>query len=73
MTDTSFAVPLWAWLALTVVIVGMLTVDLFLHRDSQVIGFREALIWSGMCSSSRWSSRTSRCQRRTSTRFCSGV
>ncbi len=48
MTDVSFAVPLWAWLALTVVIAGMLAVDLFLHRDSHVVGFREALIWSGI-------------------------
>lgn len=48
MTDAPFAVPLWAWLALTVVIAGMLAVDLFLHRDSHVVGFREALVWSGI-------------------------
>ncbi|SCL44715.1 tellurite resistance protein TerC [Micromonospora citrea] len=38
--------PWWAWLALTVAIAAMLAVDLFLHRDNHVIGFREAAIWS---------------------------
>jgi tellurite resistance protein TerC len=28
-------------------VAAMLTVDLFLHRDNHVIGFREAAIWSG--------------------------
>jgi tellurite resistance protein TerC len=38
--------PWWAWVALTVAIAGMLAIDLFLHRDNHVIGFREAVIWS---------------------------
>ncbi|RKN51118.1 TerC family protein [Micromonospora endolithica] len=42
----SFPVPWWAWVALTVAIALMLAVDLFLHRDNHVIGFREAAIWS---------------------------
>lgn len=42
------SVPLWAWLAVVVVIAAMLAVDLFLHRDSHVIGFREAAVWSGV-------------------------
>ncbi|HEX6871324.1 MAG TPA: TerC family protein [Micromonosporaceae bacterium] len=41
-------VPLWAWLALTGVIVAMLAVDLFVHRDNHVISFREAVVWSGV-------------------------
>ncbi|SCK46304.1 TerC family protein [Streptomyces sp. WMMB 322] len=48
MNDLSFAVPLWAWAAVTVGIGIMLTVDLIAHRDSHVIGFREAVIWSGV-------------------------
>ncbi|MCZ7438804.1 TerC family protein [Micromonospora sp. WMMC241] len=42
------SVPLWAWLALCLVIAAMLAVDLFLHRDNHVIGFREAAIWSAV-------------------------
>ncbi|SCF00349.1 TerC family protein [Micromonospora mirobrigensis] len=42
------SVPWWAWLALMVAIAAMLAVDLFLHRDNHVIGFREAAIWSGV-------------------------
>lgn len=41
-------VPLWGWVALTVVIAAMLAVDLFLHRDNHVIGFREAAVWSAI-------------------------
>ncbi|GAA1037085.1 TerC family protein [Virgisporangium ochraceum] len=41
-------VPVWAWLALTAAIAAMLAVDLFLHRDNHVIGFREAAAWSGI-------------------------
>jgi tellurite resistance protein TerC len=29
-------------------VAAMLAVDLFLHRDNHVIGFREAAIWSGV-------------------------
>ncbi|MFI2710605.1 TerC family protein [Micromonospora sp. NPDC018662] len=42
------SVPLWSWLALSLVIAAMLAVDLFLHRDNHVIGFREAAIWSAV-------------------------
>ncbi|WTZ01324.1 TerC family protein [Micromonospora sp. NBC_01392] len=42
------SVPLWAWLALSLVIAAMLAVDLFLHRDNHVIGFREAATWSAV-------------------------
>jgi tellurite resistance protein TerC len=42
----SLSVPWWAWVALTVAIAAMLAVDLFLHRDNHVIGFREAAAWS---------------------------
>ncbi|MCD0483659.1 TerC family protein [Streptacidiphilus sp. ASG 303] len=46
MNDLAFAVPLWAWAALTAGIAAMLAVDLLAHRDSHVIGFREAALWS---------------------------
>ncbi len=42
------AVPLWAWIALTAVILAMLAVDLLLHRDGHEIGFREAAVWSAV-------------------------
>ncbi|MFI7211386.1 TerC family protein [Micromonospora maritima] len=42
------SVPLWAWLVLTATIAVMLAVDLFLHRDNHVIGFREAAVWSAV-------------------------
>lgn len=48
MDDLSFAVPAWAWVALTAGIVAMLAVDLFLHRDDHEIGFREAATWSAV-------------------------
>ena len=47
MTD-AVVVPLWGWVALTAAIAVMLAIDLFLHRDNHVIGFREAAVWSGM-------------------------
>ncbi len=47
MTDT-LAVPVWGWAALMAAIAIMLAVDLFLHRDNHVIGFREAAAWSAM-------------------------
>jgi tellurite resistance protein TerC len=40
-------VPLWAWAVVLLAIAAMLAVDLFAHRDNHVIGFREALGWSG--------------------------
>lgn len=48
MHSVSLHVPVWAWVALTVAILAMLALDLFLHRDNHVIGFREAAAWSGV-------------------------
>nr|WP_307251138.1 TerC family protein [Kineosporia succinea] len=39
---------LWVWAALMLAVGAMLAVDLFLHRDNHVIGFREAAIWSAI-------------------------
>lgn len=36
------------WVALTVVIVALLAIDLFMHRDNHVIEFREAVVWSAI-------------------------
>jgi tellurite resistance protein TerC len=41
-------VPLWAWFAVIGVILLMLAVDLFMHRDAHVIRLREAAVWSGI-------------------------
>ena len=41
-------VPLWAWLAVLGVILAMLALDLFLHRDAHVISVKEAAAWSGI-------------------------
>jgi len=41
-------VSLWGWVALTAAIAVMLALDLFLHRDNHVIGFREAAVWSAI-------------------------
>lgn len=43
-----FAVPLWVWVAFGAGILALLAVDLLLHRDDHVVGFREAAIWSGV-------------------------
>lgn len=42
------SVPLWAWFAVLAVILVMLAVDLFAHRDAHVIGVREAGWWSAL-------------------------
>ncbi|WP_422756411.1 TerC family protein [Micromonospora sp. WMMD708] len=42
------AVSWWIWALLMVAVAAMLAVDLFLHRDNHVIGFREAAVWSGI-------------------------
>ncbi|MGK5442439.1 TerC family protein [Micromonospora sp. URMC 105] len=42
------SVPWWAWVVLAMGIAVMLAVDLLLHRDDHVIGFREAATWSGI-------------------------
>ena len=39
-------VPLWAWFAVLGLILLMLAIDLFAHRDAHVIGVREAASWS---------------------------
>lgn len=39
-------VPFWAWMAVLGVILAMLAIDLFAHRDAHVIGVREAAGWS---------------------------
>jgi tellurite resistance protein TerC len=41
-------VPLTIWLAVLGVIVVMLAIDLFAHRDAHVISAKEAAIWSGI-------------------------
>ena len=41
-------VPLWGWLAVLGVILAMLVLDLFMHRDAHVIGLREAAVWSAI-------------------------
>jgi tellurite resistance protein TerC len=46
--ELSLEVPLWVWLVLSLTIAAMLAVDLFMHRDNHVVGFREAAIWSGV-------------------------
>jgi tellurite resistance protein TerC len=42
------SVSWWAWALVMLAVAAMLAVDLFLHRDNHVIGFREAAIWSGI-------------------------
>ena len=39
-------VPLWLWIAVLGVILLMLAIDLFAHREAHVIGVREAAVWS---------------------------
>jgi len=41
-------VPLWAWFAVIAVIVAMLALDLFMHRDAHAISVREAAGWSAL-------------------------
>ncbi|MDZ4233007.1 MAG: TerC family protein [Dietzia sp.] len=48
MVADAVVVPLWGWVALTAAIAVMLALDLFLHRDNHVIGFREAAVWSAI-------------------------
>lgn len=42
------AVPLWAWIAFGAGIALMPAVDLLLHRDDHVVGFREAAVRGGV-------------------------
>jgi tellurite resistance protein TerC len=39
-------VPLWLWLTVFGLILGMLAIDLFAHRHASVISMKEAAIWS---------------------------
>ncbi|GAA4372460.1 TerC family protein [Nocardioides caricicola] len=41
-------VPLWAWAAVLGLILLMLAIDLFAHRDAHVVSVREAAIWSAV-------------------------
>ncbi|MEU1281413.1 TerC family protein [Streptomyces sp. NPDC005805] len=41
-------VPAWLWIAFAVTVVVSLAVDLLAHRDTHVIGFKEAAAWSGV-------------------------
>ncbi len=41
-------VPLWLWLAVIGLIVLMLAIDLFAHRQAKVIEVKEAAIWSSI-------------------------
>lgn len=41
-------VSLWAWVAVLGVILVMLAIDLFAHREAHVVGMREAAVWSGI-------------------------
>ncbi|QIK76459.1 TerC family protein [Nocardioides piscis] len=41
-------VPVWAWAAVLAVIVAMLAVDLFAHREAHVVSVKEAAIWSAV-------------------------
>jgi tellurite resistance protein TerC len=42
------SVPWWAWVAVMAAVAAMLAVDLLMHRDNHVIGFREAAVWSAI-------------------------
>jgi tellurite resistance protein TerC len=39
-------VELWVWLALLGIVLAMLAVDLFMHRDAHIISVKEAATWS---------------------------
>lgn len=41
-------VPLWAWIAVVVLILAMLAIDLLAHRRAHAIGVREAAAWSAV-------------------------
>lgn len=41
-------VPLWAWAAFAAVVLTMLAIDLLAHRDTHIIGFKEAAWWSAL-------------------------
>lgn len=39
-------VDLWVWLVLLGIVLAMLAVDLFMHKDAHVISVKEAAVWS---------------------------
>ncbi|MGZ4516527.1 MAG: TerC family protein [Mycobacteriaceae bacterium] len=41
-------VPPWAWAAFAAVVLTMLAIDLLAHRDTHIIGFKEAAWWSAL-------------------------
>ncbi len=45
-------VPGWAWLAVLIIIISLVTIDLLMHRDNHEVSFREAvvssLVWIGI-------------------------
>ena len=41
-------VDLWVWLALLGIVLAMLAVDLFMHKDAHIISVKEAAIWSAI-------------------------
>jgi tellurite resistance protein TerC len=41
-------VPGWLWLTVFIIILGMLALDLFAHREAHVISVREAAWWSAL-------------------------
>lgn len=41
-------VDLWVWLVLLGIVLAMLAVDLFMHKDAHIISVKEAAVWSGI-------------------------
>jgi tellurite resistance protein TerC len=41
-------VDLWVWLVLLGVVLAMLAVDLFMHKDAHIISVKEAAVWSAI-------------------------
>ena len=41
-------VDLWVWLVLLGIVLAMLAVDLFMHKDAHIISVKEAAVWSGV-------------------------
>ncbi len=41
-------VDLWVWLVLLGIVLAMLAVDLFMHKDAHVISVKEAAVWSAI-------------------------
>jgi tellurite resistance protein TerC len=41
-------VDLWVWLVLLGIVLAMLVVDLFMHKDAHIISVKEAAVWSAI-------------------------